>query len=165
MESCGGDISLSFCSVLSRCLLGLVCERHGDQVYEPELSPEEFTVLCVSAHPGKAFCWRSRNGCECPLLALTFNYWPILFLSLPASPNPPLAENALLILCGLLPHARRSSLLWHSPSFLGTAAPRILTHWATLVSPRRLTRDSWVDQTNADSGLIRIIMCVRLARF
>lgn len=158
MGFCRGGVQpfVLLCAV--RCLSGvLLCSSllyggHRDHVYKPELSTESYQYyecLCIQE---KLSVGESRNSYKCSLLALPLNYWDILFISLP--PSPPFSENVLLILYSLLPYALQSSLLWDS-FFLGTAALRILIQWATLVSLRRLRRYALVNETGAESSVIR----------
>lgn len=114
---CCPDASWAFC-----CALLILCERHRDHVYKPDLSPASYhcyECLCIQE---KLFIRESWNNYKCSLSALPLNYWDILFF---LSPSLPLSENVLVILPCLL-FMLSSSLPWHHLPFLGTAVLRIL---------------------------------------
>lgn len=136
MGSCEGAFSLLFAmscpdaSWAFCCALFTLCERHQDHVHKPALLPESYHYHAGLCTQEELFC-RSIFGCKCALLALPFNYWDILFISLLSSLKPITFENALQIMCRLL-CMLSSSLLRHSLSFLGPAALRIPfcgPHW------------------------------------
>lgn len=74
---CCPDASWAFC-----CALLILCERHRDHVYKPDLSPASYhcyECLCIQE---KLFIRESWNNYKCSLSALPLNYWDILFFSL-----------------------------------------------------------------------------------
>lgn len=125
------DASWAFC-----CALPMLCQRHQDPVHKPVPLPESYHYYASLCTQEELFVG-AFLGCKCAILALPFNDWDILFISLLSSPKPITFENALQIMCRLL-HMLWSSLLQHSLCSLGPTALRISILWTTLVPPRLL---------------------------